>query len=69
MLRRPSFIQRFRREHVNESETLLRSVRNQIHTTLQLILEKRSKKMLVLVRSDLLGQFVNSLTDDYQYSR
>ena len=25
--------------------------------------------MLVLVRSELLGQFVNTLTSDYKYSR
>ena len=54
----------FRREHVNGSQTLLRSARNQIHTTLQLILDRGSRRRFVLVRSELLGQFVNTLTAD-----
>ena len=62
-------MRRFRRQHVNVSKTLLRSARNQFHTTLPLILEKRSRKRLVLVRSELVGQFLNTLTADYQYSR
>ena len=33
----PSFMQRFGRQHVNGSQTLLRSARNQLHTTLPLI--------------------------------
>ena len=32
-----SFMQRFGRQHVNGSQTLLRSARNQLHTTLPLI--------------------------------
>ena len=49
-------------------KTLLRSARNQIHTARPLILYRGSRKMLVLVRSELLGQFVNTLTADYKYS-
>ena len=56
------------RQHVNGSQTLLRSARNQIHTARPLILYRGSRKMLVLVRSELLGQFVNTLTADYKYS-
>ena len=69
MSKRPSFMQRFGRQHVNGSQTLLRSARNQIRTTLQLILYRGSRERLVLVRSELLGQFVNTYTADYKYSR
>ena len=62
-------MQRFGRQHVNGSQTLLRSARNQFHATLQLIRERGSRKMLVLVRSELLAQFVNTLTGDYKYFR
>ena len=69
MSKRPSFMQRFGRQHVNGSQTLLRSARNQFHTNLPLIWETRSRKRLVLVRSKFLGHFVNTLTADYQYFR
>ena len=62
-------MQRFGRQHVNGSQTLLRSARNEFHTTPPLISVRRSSKRLVLVRSELLGQFVNTLTSDYKYSR
>ena len=61
-------MQRFGRQHVNWSETLLRSARNQFHTTLPLISDRGSRKMLVVVRTELLRQFVNTLTADYKYS-
>ena len=69
MSKRPSFIQPFGRQHVNGSKTRLRSIRNQFHTTLPLIWERRSTKRLVLVRSKFFGQFVNTLPPDYKYSR
>ena len=62
-------MQSFGRQHVNGSETLLRSARNQLHTTLPLIRDSGSSKRLFLIRSELLGQFVNTLTADYKYSR
>ena len=62
-------MQRFGSQHYNGSQTLLRSAQNQIHTTLPLILDKLRRKRLVLVRSEVVGQFVNTLTADYQYSR
>ena len=62
-------MQRFGRQHDTESQTLLRSPRNQIHVGLPLILYRGSRERLVLVRSELLGQFVNTLTADYKYSR
>ena len=65
----PSFMQRFGRQHVNESQTLLRSARNQFHTTLQSICDRGIRKRLVLVRSEPLGQFVNTSNADCKYSR
>ena len=62
-------MQRFGRQHVNKNQTLLRPAWNHFHATLPLILERASRKRLVLVRSELLGQFVNTLTADYKYSR
>ena len=62
-------MQRFGRQHVNGLQKLLRSALNQFHSTLPLILDRESRKKLVLVRSELLGQFVNTLTADYNYSR
>ena len=62
-------MQRFCRKHVNGLQTLLRSTRNQIQASLPLTSEIGSRKRLVLVRSELLGMFVNTLTDDYKYSR
>ena len=69
MSKRASFTQRFVRQQVNWTQTLLRSARNQIHTTVPLILDRGSRKRLVLFRSELLSQFVNTLTADYKYSR
>ena len=60
---------RFGRQHVNGSQTLPRSARNQIHTTLPLILDRESRKRLVLEGSEVLGQFAKTLTADYKYSR
>ena len=62
-------MQRFGRQHVNGSQTLLRSAPNHIHTTLPLILDRESRKRLVLEGSEVLGQFVKTLTADYKYSR
>ena len=62
-------MQRFGRQHVNGSQTLPRSARNQIHTTLPLILDRESRKGLVLEGSEVLGQFAKTLTADYKYSR
>ena len=37
MAKRPSFMQRLGRQHITDSQTLLRSARNQFHTTLLII--------------------------------
>ena len=58
-------MQRFGTEHVNGSQTLLRSARNHFHTTIPLIWGRTSRKRLVLVRSEVLGQFVNKMNALY----
>ena len=65
MSKKPSFMQRFGSQHVNESQTLLRSARNHFHTTIPLIWGRTSRKRLVLVRSEVLGQFVNKINAVY----
>ena len=60
-------MQRFGRQHVNKYQTLLRPAWNQFHTTLPLNRDRASKERLVLVRSGLFGQFVNTLTADDMY--
>ena len=62
-------MQRLGRSHITGSQTLLRSARNQLHTTLPLIRDSGNRKRLFLIRSELLGQFVNTLTADYKFSR
>ena len=61
-------MQRFDSEHDNESQTLLRSARNNFYTTIPLIWDKTSSNRLGLVRSEILGQLVNTLTADYKHS-
>ena len=62
-------MQRFGRQHVNMSQKLLRSARNHFRTSLPLIWERRSRKIMVQVRYEHLGQFVKTLTADCKYSR
>ena len=69
MSKRPSFMQRFGSQHGNGYQTLLRSARNHFYTTIPLVCGKTSRKRLVLVRSEVLGQFANTSTAHYKYSR
>ena len=69
MSKRPSFMQRFGSQHGNGYQTLLRSARNHFYTTIPLVCGRTSRKRLVLVRSKVLGQFANSSTVHYKYSR
>ena len=62
-------MQRFGRQRVNGSQTLLRSAQNHFHTTIPLILGRTSRKRLVLVTSEVLGQFLNTMTAVYNYFR
>ena len=61
-------MQRFDSEHDNGSQTLLGSARNNFYTTIPPIWDKTSSNRLVLVRSEILGQLVNTLTADYKHS-
>ena len=61
-------MQRFDSEHDNGSQTLLRSAKNNFYPTIPLISERTSRNRLVLVRSEVLGQLVNTLTADYKHS-
>ena len=62
-------MQRFGSQHGNGSQTPPRSARNHFDTTIPLIRGRASRKRLVLVRSEVLGQFVNTMTADYKYFR
>ena len=53
----------------NAYQTLLRSARNHFYTAIPLIWGRTSRKRLVLVRSEVLGQFANTSTVHYKYSR
>ena len=61
-------MERFDSEHDNESQTLLRSARNSFYTTIRLIRDIASRNTFVLVRSEVLGQLVNTLTADCKHS-
>ena len=61
-------MQRFDSEHDNGSQTLLRSARNHFYTTIPLIRDRTNKNRLVLVRYEVLGQLVQTLTADYKHS-
>ena len=69
MSKRPCFMQRFGSQHGNVTKTPPRSARNHFDTTIPLISSRASRKRLVLVRSQVLGQFVNKMTADYKYFR
>ena len=58
-------MQRFGSQHFNGSQTLLRSARNHFHTIIELTSDTTSRKSLVLVRSEVLGQFVNKMNAVY----
>ena len=69
MSKRPSFMQRFGSQDGNGSPTLLRSAGNHFYTAIPLIWGRTSRKRLVLVRYEVLGQFANKSTVHYKYSR
>ena len=60
-------MQRFGSHHVKGSQTLLRSAQNHFHTTIPLICDRASRKRLVVIRSEVLRQFVNTMTAVYNY--
>ena len=69
MSKRPFFSQHFGSQRVNAFQTQLKSSRHHIHSTVSLIWDKRSSKKSLLVISEILGLFVNTLTVDGKYSR
>ena len=62
-------MQRFGSQHVNGSQTLLRSAGKHFHTAIPLIWGRTSRKTLVLFRAEVLGQFVNTMTAVCNYFR
>ena len=62
-------MQRFGSEHVDGSQTLLRSAWTHFHTIIPLISGRTRKKRLVLVSAEVLGQSVNTMTVVYKYFR
>ena len=58
-------MQRFGSQHGNGSQTLARSAQNYFDTTIPLIWGRTSREKLVLVRPEVLGMFVNTMTAGY----
>ena len=69
MPEKPYFRTAFGNQPVNESETLVKSARHNYYPIFPWIWDKLSLKKSVLVRSKILGLFVNTLTAEYTYSR
>ena len=68
MPEKPSFRTAFVNQPVNERQTLLKSARHYYYPIFPWIGDKLSWKKSVLVRSKILGLFVNTLTAEYMYS-
>ena len=68
MSKRSFFRQPFGSPHVNGSQTQMKSARPHFDTTVTLIWDKLSWRKFILVRSDKLGLFVNTLTADDKYT-
>ena len=62
MSKRPYFRTRFGKQRVSGLETLLKSARNQYYRIFSWIWEKLSWKRSFLIRSGILGLFLNMLT-------
>ena len=69
MSKTPYFRTRFGKQHVSGFETLLKSARHICYPMFASIWDKLNWKKSVLVRSEILGLFVNALTAEYMYSR
>ena len=68
MSKRSYFRTRFGKQRVSGFETLLKSARQHYYRMLPRIWDKLSWKISVLVRSEMLGLFVNTLTAEYMHS-
>ena len=69
MPEKPYFRTAFGNEPVNGYQTLLKSARHYYYPIFPWICDKLSWKKSALVRSKILGLFVNKLTAKYKYSR
>ena len=69
MPEKPYFRTAFGNQPVDEYETLLKSVRHYYYRIFPWIWDKLSWNKSALVRSKILGLFVNTLTVEYMYSR
>ena len=69
MLEKPYFRRAFGNQPVNGSERLLKSARNYYYPIFPWVWDKLSWKKSALVRSKILGLFVNTLTAEYTYFR
>ena len=69
MSERSSFRQPFGGQRVNSSKIVLKSGRHHFFTNIPLIWDKMRWKKSLLVRSEILGLFINTLTSDDKYSR
>ena len=68
MPEKPYFRTAFGNQPVNEYQTLLKSARHYYYPIFPWIWDKLSWKKSALVRSKILGLFVNTLTAEYTYS-
>ena len=59
----------FASQRVHESQTLLERALQHLHPNFPLIQEKLSSKTSLLIRSEILGLFGQTLTADLMYSR
>ena len=69
MPEKPYFRTAFGNQPVNGWQTLLKSARHYYYPIFPWIWDKLSWKKSALVRSKILGLFVNTLTAEYRYSR
>ena len=69
MPEKPYFRTAFGNQPVDGYQTLLKSVQHYYYPIFPWIWDKLSWKNAALVRSKILGLFVNKLTAEYKYSR
>ena len=69
MHKRSCFWKLFGSEHINESLNLLKSAEKYFHPTFSSVWVNLDYKKLFLIRPEILGRPVNTLTSYYDYSR
>ena len=69
MSKRPYFRTPFGNQLVNGFQTLLKSAQHHYYPVFTRIWDKLSWEKCVLVASEILGLFLNTLTGEYKYSR